>query len=201
MHWKDKIDFWLEHHDGTQDDTLNEPNIGDYDSYSTSQQTEESNMLGLLAYRDFILNSPAYEWLLTSLRKETLLAQPDPNSMLAIRREIINSLPPSRKISRNRPAEAYNITFDISWDPLAFIREQSYEEKPEDVVGKVITLTGSARDAQALTCEQYLCQTWPSAGKYIIRLVKDVVQGGPGHRHTCKFSGLKWFRFRTNSMS
>jgi hypothetical protein len=66
-------------------------------------------------------------------------------------------------------------------------------EITEEVVAKVITLTGSAMDAQALTCEQYLCQTWPSAGEYIIRLVKDVVRGGPDHRHTCKFLGLKWF--------
>jgi hypothetical protein len=201
MHWKDKIDLWLERQDGTQDGTLPEPSVSGYNSYSMDQKTEESNMPGLLAFRDFIVNSPAYEWLLTSLRKEALLAPPNPNSMLAIRRDIINSLPPSHRLSRNRPAEAYKITFDIGWDLLAFVREQSYEEKPEEVVEKVITLTGSVRDAQALTCEQYLCQTWPSAGKCIIQLVKDVVQDGPGHRHTCKFSGLKWFRFRTNCMS
>ncbi|KAF3314749.1 hypothetical protein TWF173_004559 [Orbilia oligospora] len=32
-----------------------------------------------------------------------------------------------------------------------------------------------AEDAQALTCVEYLCQTWPSTGKYIIELVKDVI--------------------------
>ncbi|KAN0073022.1 hypothetical protein V8E54_009136 [Elaphomyces granulatus] len=185
MHWKDKIDFWLERQDGTQDDTPPQPSINDSNNYLMSKQTEESNMAGLLAYRDFILNSPAYKWLLASLRKETLLAQANPNSMLAIRQDIINSLPTSHRISRKAPPEAYKITFDISWDPLAFFREQSYGEKPEKVVEKVITLTGSARDAQALTCGQYLCQTWPSAGECVIRLVKDVVQGGPDHRHTC----------------
>ena len=44
--------------------------------------------------------------------------------------------------------EAYEVTFDIGWDPLAFVKEQKYGE----VVEKVITLTGFARDAQALTC-------------------------------------------------
>jgi hypothetical protein len=206
MHWEDKINYWYDRQ-GTRDDASPQPSINDCNeegiNYSMIQQAneegegeeenEEINMPGLHAYRDFILNSPAYEWLLANLRRETLLAQADPNSMLAIKREIINSLPSSHRVSRKRPAEAYKVTFDIGWDPQAFVREQNYEEEPEEVVAKAITLTGSAMDAQALTCEQYLCQTWPSAGECVIRLVKDVVKGGPDHRHTCKFLGLKWF--------
>jgi hypothetical protein len=204
MHWEDKINFWYERQEGTQDDAPNSINDCDEEAvnYLMSQkpneegekeeQNEESNMPKLLAYRNFILNSPAYEWLLASLRRETLLAQADSNTMLAIRQEIINSLPSSHKVSRKRPAEAYKITFEISWDPLAFVEEQNYEEEPEEAVEKVITLTGSARDAQALTCGQYLCQTWPSAGECVIRLVKGAIRDGPGHRYTCKLSGFKW---------
>jgi len=103
--------------------------------------------------------------------------------MEAIRREIISSLP---------FAEAYKITFGIEWDPLAFVKEQEYREEPDEAVERAITLTGSAKDAQALTSAQYLCQTWPSAGEHTMRLVKDVLRCGPGHRHTCKLPGLKW---------
>ena len=161
------------------------------DEEDEGEGNEEANISGLLAYRDFILNSPVYEWLLISLRRETLLVQADPKPMLAIRRRILDSLPPSHKVSRKRDAEAYNITFDIGWDPLTFFKEQNYGEEPEEVVEKVITLTGSATHAQALTCRQYLCQTWPSAGERVIQLVKRTIRDGPGHRHTCKFSGLK----------
>jgi hypothetical protein len=156
-----------------------------------SYEDGEANMPELLAYRDFIYKSPAYEWLLASLRREFLLAPVEPNSMEAIRRKIIHFLPSSHKVSRKKSAEAYKMTFEIEWDPLAFVKEQEYREEPGEAVERAITLTGSAKDAQALTCAQYLCQTWPLAGEHTVRLVKDVVRSGPGHRHTCKLPGLK----------
>ena len=107
----------------------------------------------------------------------------EPNSREAIRLKIISSLP---------PAKAYKMTFRIDWDPLAFVKEQEYREEPDEAIPIAITLTGSAKYAQALTCTQYLCQTWPPAGEHTIRLVKDVLRSGPEHRHTCKFPGLKW---------
>lgn len=83
------------------------------------------------------------------------------------------------------------MTFRMEWDPLAFIKEQEYSEELDETMETAITLTGSARDAQALTCAQYLRQTWPSAAEHIIRLIKDVVRNRPGHRQECKCSGLK----------
>jgi hypothetical protein len=156
------------------------------------EENEEINTPELLAYRDFIFQNPAYEWLLASLRRELLLAPAEPNSMEAIRREIIYSLPTSHRVSSKQPAEAYKITFQVGWDPLAFVKKQEYREEPAEAVGIAITLTGSAKDAQALTCAQYLCQTWPFAGEQTVRLVKDVVRSGPSHRHTCKFLGMNW---------
>jgi hypothetical protein len=146
----------------------------------------------LAAYRDFIFSSPAYVWLLASLQKEFILDPAEPNAMESIRRKILNFLPTSHKISRKKSAEVYKTTFRIVWDPLAFVKEQEYREEPGTVVETAITVTGSAKDAQALTCTQYLCQTWPSTGEHTIRLIKHVVSSGPGHRHACKFLGLEW---------
>lgn len=147
---------------------------------------EEIKMPELSAYRDFILTAPAYEWLLSRLRREFLLAPAEPNHMEAIRREIIKSLPSSHKLSRQKSAEAYKMTFVIEWDPIAFIKEQLYKEEPDEAVEIAITLTGSAREAQALTCVQYMCQVWPLVGEHTIRLVKDAVRSGPGQRYTRK---------------
>ena len=66
-------------------------------------------------------------------------------------------------------------------------RSKSIERKPDEAVEIAITLTGSSKDAQALTCTQYLCQTWPSAGEYTMRLVKDVLRSGLAIDSTCKF--------------
>ena len=115
--------------------------------------------------------------------------------METIRQKIIHYLPSAHKVSRKESAEAYKITFEIKWDPLAFVKEQEYREEPDEAVEIAITLTGSAKDAQAITCAQYLYQTWPLVGEHIIQLVKDVVCSGPGPQHTCEFLGLKWSGF------
>ncbi|KAK3944432.1 hypothetical protein QBC46DRAFT_404341 [Diplogelasinospora grovesii] len=44
------------------------------------------------------------------------------------------------------------------------------------VIADVITLTGSSTDAQALTCEQYLRQTWPATGGHFLRALQGVLR-------------------------
>ena len=149
------------------------------------EETGEINKPEHRVYRDLIFQVPAYEWLLTTLRREFRLTPAEPNIMEIIRREIIHSLPSSHKVSRKRPAEAYKVVFTLDWDPLAFIIEQEYEEEPDEAIEIAITLTGSTKDAQALTCTQYMCQTWQSTGQQTIQLIKDVVRSGPGCQHIC----------------
>jgi hypothetical protein len=163
---------------------FNEASVDDLINQDSNEEAKDP------AYRDFIFKAPAYEWLIANLRKECFLAPAEPNSMEAIRRKIIYSLPSSHEVSRKKLAEAYKITFEIEWDPLAFVKEQKYKEQPDEAIEIAITLIGSAKDAQALTCAQYLRQTWPSAGGHTVQLVKDVLRSGRGHRHICKFPGL-----------
>ena len=122
------------------------------------------------------------------------LAPAEPNYMEAIREKILQFLlttETAHKISRKRSPEPYKVTFEVNWDPLTFVKEQEYGEEPSRAIETAITLTGSAKDAQALTCAQYMYQTWPSTGGHIIEVVKDVIRDGPGHRHTGKPMQLK----------
>ncbi|TGJ65999.1 hypothetical protein EYR41_009928 [Orbilia oligospora] len=129
-----------------------------------------------MVYRDFILKTPAFEWLVGVLRREiTLLTPAEPNYMEITKRSVSECLPSSHRISKDRSAEAFNTIFLTGWKPLTFVKEQEYELKPSEAIERAVTLTGSAEDAQALTCVEYLCHTWPSTGKYIIELVKDVI--------------------------
>lgn len=45
---------------------------------------------------------------------------------------------------------------------------------------EAITLTGSLIDAQALPCIEYLRQTWPLSGEYILRLLQKLMDSGYG---------------------
>jgi hypothetical protein len=142
--------------------------------------------LNFVRYRKLLLESPAYRWLITSLRREALLISARTNLMESIREEIIRSLPTSSTMSRTQSAEVYMITYRVDWNPLAFFKEQGYKEDPGDVIEKAITLTGSTRDAQALVCARYLSQTWPFTGEHVMRLLQKMLRDEPGHPHTCK---------------
>ncbi|KAL7918478.1 hypothetical protein ACQKWADRAFT_316483 [Trichoderma austrokoningii] len=147
------------------------------------EEDGEASGFDLSAHRHLISESAAYRWLLVTLRRESQLESDSSSCMDAIKQAILSSLKPDYKISRSRSAEAFRTTFSIDWDPMQFFKEQRYREDIEDVIDKVITLTGSTKNAQALTSLQYLCQTWPTTGEHVLRLVKKVL-AGPGQKHT-----------------
>jgi hypothetical protein len=148
------------------------------------EEDGEANAFDLSAHRDLISASPAYRWLLATLRRESLLEVESSNSMEDVKQTILSSLKASQKISRSRSAEAFRATFLVNWDPIAFLKEQLYKEDLEEAIEKVITLTGSAKNAQALTTLQYLRQTWPITGEHVLQLVKNVLREPRGQKYT-----------------
>ncbi|KAK4216771.1 hypothetical protein QBC37DRAFT_480297 [Rhypophila decipiens] len=126
-------------------------------------------------YREFILKTPEYIWLLACLRNELILTHSHPNMMEEIRHRILRDLPSTYKISRSRPSPRYTAMFQLNWDPLSFVTEQEYDQKPGQALEKAITITGSANDAYAVTTKEYLSQIWPVSGSLVMQLVNDVV--------------------------
>lgn len=133
---------------------------------------------GLVAYQTLIRGTNAYNSFMNNLRRECTLAPAKPNVMGEIRNAILKALPCSPRISRQRPAETFNISFIVDWDPIAFLQNEEYTERQEDAIERAITLTGSITSAQALTCGGYLRQTWPSTGDQVLDLIKSLVSGG-----------------------
>ncbi|KAL6819261.1 hypothetical protein V8C40DRAFT_281571 [Trichoderma camerunense] len=176
--------------DDVHEDCRNQDQGGDWDLVDQDQglygdlidpdheEDGEESIPDLVAYRNLISGSPAYSWLLGILRRESLLEAKCSKSMKDINQKIVSSLPHIRNISKARSSERFQMTFLINWDPANFLEEQQYEESPDEAIEKAITLTGSAKNAQALTTLQYLHQTWPTTGEHVLQLVKDVM-GGP----------------------
>ena len=177
----DKMDLWqqkdepFEHllspdpHDETEEQF--------HDDIVSTIQEEDDNLPGLASYRNIIHNSPTYTCLRDNIRRECMFASTEPDIMGKIRRSILNSLPTSPQISRQRPAEIFDVRFKIRWDPKNFLIEQEYTEDPEEAIEKVITLTGSTESVQALTCGEYMRETWPSTGKDVLEFLKVLVSG------------------------
>lgn len=127
-------------------------------------------------YRDFILGTPAYAWLVSTLQREARLARGAPDIMDGIRQEILKLLPPVTRVSRRRPSQEYRGTFELDWDPLSFVMEQQSTEPPHEALKKAITLTGTANDGQAITTGAYPSQTWPATGDSVMQLVQDAIK-------------------------
>lgn len=140
-------------------------------------------------YLELVLASPAYQWFVAALRREVVLNLEDSPSMIAIRKAIRDGiafyLPSSSRISTRRSVKVVNLTFHISWDPIKFVEDQQYQEKPEDAIYRAVTLTGTVRNAQALTSAQYLLQTWPTTGQKILELIQGIVAGGSHEKVSC----------------
>lgn len=156
------------------------------DSIGATEEEEDSKLPQLQAYRELILNSPSYQWLLSNLRRECMLAMSEANAMDEIRDYILAVLPASPIISRRKPPETFEVCLWLNWDPVAFCKEQVYTEAPEQAIERAITLTGTGSTAQALTCSQYMRQTWPLTGIQILQFVTAFASG----EHETPTSGI-----------
>ncbi|KAF5560177.1 nucleoside phosphorylase [Fusarium napiforme] len=87
--------------------------------------------------------------------------------------------------------EAYScVLFDLDWNILEFFDSQEHAKSPEEVLPAVVTLTGSASDAQASSCAQFIEQTWPTTGDSILQLIRDLLRPEGGHTHECLMPDL-----------
>ncbi|KAM0414628.1 hypothetical protein ACHAPT_013531 [Fusarium lateritium] len=215
MNWKDRMSLWFEKGSceevqleeelenpgldiGPQEREIrfSSPNPAAGDDQPTDEalrgvaETEEYEVpeRWLLAYSEFVFSNESYEWLLTRLRREFCLVPTEPNTIQEIRDKIMSSLPSAHRVSRQVSSQSCSARFELDWDILEFFETQGYLNRPDEVFGNVITLTGSCHDAQAATCAQYIRQTWPLTGEAMVQLLKEVLRGGEGHSHLCKLS-------------
>jgi hypothetical protein len=74
-------------------------------------------------------------------------------------RRHLTNLAPQGRLATEQVA-----SFLVAWDPLKFIDEQGFSRDKGSILDKIITINGSLHEAQALTCAQYMQQTWPATG-------------------------------------
>lgn len=97
---------------------------------------------------------------------------------------ILQQLPSSRKVSKEKPVEVFGAIFTVEWDPLAFVAEQKYQKPACEALATAITLSGCADCVQALTCEEYLDQNWHSSGRDTLEILQTMLSNKTGAKHT-----------------
>ncbi|KAL4946085.1 hypothetical protein BDV06DRAFT_209053 [Aspergillus oleicola] len=139
------------------------------------EETCEQELPRLEAYRSLIHDTPTYNWLLSNIRNECTLYTPGRGSSMEIRNTLLESLPASTRVSRQKPTETLNASFRIYWDPVYYLGEEGYGESLEKAVERILTFTGSGPELQAKSCGAYVRRTWPSTGEAILQILKELV--------------------------
>lgn len=129
----------------------------------------------LADFRRVVESSSAYKWLLEALKNGLLYSIPGDSHISNISTAIF-SRDAFRRVSRKSPPVACNAEYIVDWNPLDFIRSQEYDGTPEDVVVKALTLTGIPTEAEALTCGEYICRTWPQSGRQFLSLLRALLE-------------------------
>lgn len=155
-------------------------------SSAKSEEIDEDENASIMGYRALVPETNAFKWLVARLHLEMRLVSTEPKAMGAIRSKIVSSLPPPGRFSRKVPSEDMKATFELDWDVRDFFKQQKYDVKASEAFPKVITLTGSDRDVQALTCADYVSQTWPLTGPDMLKLVQNVLDSGDSGPSACK---------------
>ena len=157
------------------------------DNVLTLPQDEEIILPDKRGYREVIFDSEAYKALAIRLASEAFLTPlSDSDAMRAIRSKVLATLPIEKHISRREESTLLTMTIVARWDPIAFLRDQYRDsENPVELLERVITLTGSASNAQALPCSEYVAQTWPATGPHIMAAVSGAVQTRAMTGSTC----------------
>ena len=140
---------------------------------------EITNEVGLSVYHGIVLKSPPYEWLLSTLRKECFLqwSSRQPRIIVEnIRQKILDGLP-TRTISKRHSLSACEVTFDLQRGNSGDRENRLFSGlvPSETLLPELITVTGCQEESQALTVEQYLCQTWPTYGLQLLNVLQKAL--------------------------
>ncbi|EXJ76154.1 uncharacterized protein A1O5_00662 [Cladophialophora psammophila CBS 110553] len=124
--------------------------------------------------RSFLLDSPAYQWLVENARSSAILTERKGTIVDAIARKVDDTIS-SMRSPKSWRFQMFQINFNIHWDLPNFLMGQEYETTSEIAVEHAITVTGSGSNTQALSCMEYMRQTWPSSGREVLRMLQKAL--------------------------
>ncbi|KAF5971617.1 Pfs domain-containing protein [Fusarium bulbicola] len=187
------LDAWMDRVEPPSGNQENERSHQPSPEPTFTEQTPES------LEESTILQTTAFEWLLSRLLKEFRLTPVEPYAMQSISQGILTALPPTRSVSRKAPTPTHSVSIEVECKLFQFLERQEYPRHPHEVFDGVIALTGSCCDVQAATCGQYLTQTWPSTAPYILEILRDCLMLRPGCPQTVLYPDGTTLKMRVDT--
>lgn len=153
-----------------------------------SDDEDETPLPNIEEYEQFIPESNAYMWLLSKIECHSQQAVQDGDPPADIENYIrtqILSHQSLRTFSRREPPPRIVLSFKLNWQPLKFIQDQGYYIPPHEAFNRIICLTGTWKQAQAMTVAEYMEQSWPLTNGPLRSLLKEVLALPPGTTRNC----------------
>jgi len=153
-------------------------------AYGNSQDDWPSEVDEHLVLDDFekyarlVMAHPAYDWLLSKLQNKLAFTEEARKAIDEIRREVLKDFPNTNSLRGSTQVSPFHARFLIDWPLRAFLEEQMISDSWISSLSSIITLSGSINNAQALTCEEYLDQTWPTTGAHLMRVIEQSLDLG-----------------------
>ncbi|KAI1738019.1 hypothetical protein F4680DRAFT_426828 [Xylaria scruposa] len=134
----------------------------------------------LQEYRDAMLNSPAYSWLISAVLKVLHLETTQSHTTVQnIRqRQILTTLVDDDENVMEQSSRTYFVTFRAP--RLALDRMESVQALPQTIV-----LVGKENHSFATTCHEYSRLVWPESGPQILSLFASLGQNNT-NTYTCR---------------
>jgi len=137
-------------------------------------------------FYETLIASPAYAWLVSTLRNQLSFTATAPDQALRIRRSVLEHVNLPKYIRRKPIRESCNARFMLDVDPLRFLRDQEYKEGPKEVITQMIVITGSEGNVYATTCGEYMKAVWPQTGSRVLELVGQALESPINMAEECK---------------
>ncbi|KAK5657982.1 hypothetical protein OQA88_2535 [Cercophora sp. LCS_1] len=178
MSVSDKLALWDRKEQYTE-----APNRVPWDDGSDEDELVDFNQ-EFQEYRDVLLRSPAFSWLLNSVLNEINLSKaPDDfwhtaagRAHSLIRAAIISHPGAAATVlSPGAPPPRQSMLFQAHWPEGFLLRE--YILPPHEVLDKVLVPTGVAEHSWATTTKQYLETAWPDFGPRVLDIYKALLEG------------------------
>lgn len=102
--------------------------------------------------------------------------------------KVVFAQPILRRVSRRDGPPRCDMHYQGDWNPFVFLQEQDYGCAPAEALRKALTLTGIPDEAGGLSCEDYICRTWPQSGKAFLELMLLVLMSEGKQESRSKYS-------------
>ncbi|GJC82939.1 hypothetical protein ColLi_05777 [Colletotrichum liriopes] len=130
------------------------------------------------SYRETLLTTTAFSWLSAEIEKQARLNSDSATSIGTIKDFIRTALSGSRDAPMRTAISVQHADFELDWDPAYFIKQQGYPDYAS--LHNALTISGSATNAQLLSCLSYLRQCWPLLGEDVLLGLTSALAGGAG---------------------